>query len=170
MHRAALALFVVLALAACAQPTPYQPARDGYGFSQQRLEDNRYRIVFSGNSLTPLPVVEDYMLYRSAEITLEAGYDYFIVADKQTDKSTRYLATFTDPFPYYGPYWRPDRRVWYGPQFQTGDYRPIQSFATSANITLHRGKKPADNPEAHDARDVVARLGPTIRYPAPESR
>jgi hypothetical protein len=168
MHRLALVLLVVLALSACAQPTPYQPARDGYGFSQQRLEDNRFRIVFSGNSLTPLPVVEDYMLYRAAELTLESGYDYFIVADKKTDKRTRYLASYYDPFPYYGPYYgRPYTPYWYGPRFQTGDLRPIESFATTANIVLYRGKKPADNPEAYDAKDVIARLGPTIRYPEP---
>jgi hypothetical protein len=172
VHRSTLALLIVLALAACAQPTPYQPARDGYGFTQQRIEDNRYRIVFTGNSLTPLQVVEDYMLYRAAEITLQAGYDYFIIADKQTDKSTQYSATFSDPgFPYYGPY---DRRrfppYWSGPQFETGTYRPIESFSTSVNIVLYRGTKPKEKPEAYDARDVIARLGPTIRYPAPPNR
>lgn len=172
MHRAILALLLALALAACAQPTPYQPARDGYGFTQQRLEDNRYRIVFRGNSLTAPQVVEDYMLYRAAEITLQSGYDYFVVADKDLDKSTQYLATFTDPgYPYYGPYY--NRRFppyWYGPRFETGSLRPIERFTATANIVLHRGAKPRDAPEAYDAREVIARLGPTIRYPAPESR
>ncbi len=172
MHRFALAVVVVLALGACAQPTPYQPARDGYGFTQQRIEDNRYRIVFTGNSLTPLQVVEDYMLYRAAEITLQANYDYFIVADKQTNKSTRYLATFSDPgFPYDGPYYgRRFPPYWYAPSFQTGSYHPIESFSTAANIVLYRGKKPSDKAEAYDARDVIARLGPTIHYPEPENR
>ena len=173
MPRFVLAFVLVLALGACAQPTPYQPARDGYGFSEQRIEDNRYRIVFTGNSLTPLQVVDDYMLYRAAEITLQAGYDYFVVADKHTDKSTRYLATFSDPgYPYYGPYYRGRRfpPYWYAPPVETGSYRPIESFSTSANIVLHRGKKPPDQAEAYDARDVIARLGPTIRYPTPENR
>jgi hypothetical protein len=170
MHRTALALFVVLALGACAQPTPYQAARDGYGFTQQRIEDNRYRIVFTGNSLTPRPVVEDYMLYRAAEITLQSGYDYFVVADKQTDKSTRYFGTYTDTgFPYYGPsFSRKFPPPWYGPTFGTASYQPVESFSTSANVVLYRGKKPGDKPEAYDARDVIARLGPTIQYPAPE--
>ena len=44
-----------LTLAACATATPYQPA--GYngqrgGYAEQRLENDRYRVTFSGNSLT----------------------------------------------------------------------------------------------------------------------
>jgi hypothetical protein len=169
MHRAIVVVLFALALGACAQPTPYQPARDGYGFTQQRIEDNRYRIVFRGNNVTPPQVVEDYMLYRAAELTVQSGYDYFVVADKMIDKSTRYFATFSDPgFPYYGPYYR-DRvpPYWYGPRFETGTYRPIEQFTATANVVLHRGTKPENLPEAYDARDVIARLGPTIRYPAP---
>jgi len=171
MHRAPLTLFVVLFLAACAQPTPYQPVQAGFGYSEQRIEDDRYRIVFSGNSMTPLQVVDDYMLYRAAEITLRSGYDYFVVADKRTDKSTQYVATFTDPgFPYYDPY--TGRRFppfAYRAPFDTETYRPIERFTVSANVVLRRGAKPKDRPEAYDARDVIARLGPTIRYPAPRA-
>jgi hypothetical protein len=170
MHRAIVVVLFVLALGACAQPTPYQPAREGYGFTQQRLEDNRYRIVFRGNNVTPPQVVEDYMLYRAAELTLEKDFDYFVVADKNLDKSTQYFATFNDTgFPYYGPYYsrRAPPPYWYGPRFESGTYRPIERFTATANIVLHRGTKPEDVPEAYDAREVIARLGPTIRYPAP---
>jgi hypothetical protein len=167
MHRVVLTALLILALAGCAQPTPYQPAIDGYGFTEQRIEDNRYRIVFHGNSVTPQQVVEDYMLFRAAEITRKNGYDYFEIADKETDKDTRYLTTYTDPFPpYYGWY---DRRRFYpyapSPAFQTGTSRPIVQYTVSANIVLYRGKKPVDNVEAYDARDVIERLGPTIRLP-----
>ena len=169
MHRPPIAALLVLLLTACAQPTPFQPSRDGYGYSEQRIEDNRYRIVFRGNSITPQQVVEDYMLYRAAEITLQNGYDYFIVADKETNKSTQYFATYTEPaFPYYGPYYgRRFPPFGYSPLFETGTYRPIERFTVSANVVLYRGTKPKDKSDAYDARDVIARLGPTIRYPAP---
>lgn len=169
MRRLPFAAVLILLISACAQPTPYQPARDGYGFTQQRIEDNRYRIVFRGNSITPRQVVEDYMLYRAAEITLQSGYDYFIVADRQTDKSTQYSATFTDPgFPYYGPYyWRRHPPFGYRPMFETGTYRPIEQFTVSADVVLSRGTKPRDRVDAYDARNVIARLGPTVRYPEP---
>src|SRR6185437_1021211 len=51
----AFAAAAVLALSGCATPTPYQPAADmgghGYapGYTDTRLEDNRYRITFAGN-------------------------------------------------------------------------------------------------------------------------
>jgi len=167
MHRHILVAFLTLLLAACAKPTPYQPVFDGYGFSEQRIEDNRFRITFRGNSVTPEQVAEDYMLYRAAEITRRNGYDYFEIADQKTDKDTRYLATFVDPgFPYYGPYY--GRRFYpypVGPRVETGTYKPIVQYSVSANVVLYRGKKPADNVEAYDARDVLERLGPTIRRP-----
>jgi len=60
-----------LTLAACATATPYQPASEpgGYdGFSQQMIENDRARITFGGNSLTNRETVENYLLYRAAEI------------------------------------------------------------------------------------------------------
>jgi hypothetical protein len=169
MRRMLFAASMVLILTACAKPTPYQPATDGYGFTEQRIEDNRFRITFHGNSVTPQPVVEDYMLYRAAEITRHNGYDYFEIADKDTDKDTRYLTTYSDPmYPYYAPYSRRGFYPYpYAPSFQTGTTRPIVQYTVSANVVLYRGKKPADNVEAYDARDVIERLRPTVRFPPP---
>jgi hypothetical protein len=167
MYRTVLTALLLTAVAACGHPTPYQVAANGYGFSDQRIEDNRYRITFSGNSLTPQPVVENYLLYRAAEITLANGYDYFEVADKQTNKSTRYLATYDDfGRPYY---WRryPYPYPFYGSGFHTADYRPIEQFTSTANVVLFRGRKPADKADAYDARDVAQRLRPTVQLPAP---
>ena len=50
-----LAAVAALALSACATATPYQPvgasgARGGY--AEQRLENDRFRVSFSGNSVT----------------------------------------------------------------------------------------------------------------------
>jgi hypothetical protein len=155
---------LITLLAGCAQPTPYQPAQGGYGFFEQWLEANRYRISFSGNSLTPQQVADDYMLFRAAEITLQNGFDYFEVADKQTDKSTRYLVTYDDfGRTYYSRRFPYDR---FDTGFYTGNYRPIEQYTVNANIVLHRGRKPADLIKASDARDVIQRLGPSIRRPA----
>ena len=56
MSRPAAPTIVVLLgllLAACAgKPTPYQAAQGGYGYSEQRLEDNRYRVSFAGIDAT----------------------------------------------------------------------------------------------------------------------
>src|SRR5262245_5036048 len=78
---------------ACAStsPTPYQSAgKSGYGFTETRLEDNRTRLSFSGNSSTELQTVKKYVLYRAAELTLERGYDYFVIMDRGLDTTQEY--------------------------------------------------------------------------------
>ena len=63
-------------LAACATSTPYQPASKpgGFdGFSQTLIENDRARVTFGGNSLTERETVENYLLYRAAEIAVERG-------------------------------------------------------------------------------------------------
>lgn len=160
-----LALAGVLALSACATPTPYQPLTDGEGYSEQSLETDRYRVMFAGNSLTPRATVENYLLYRAAEVTLARGFDYFIVVEKQTDRATTYHAigtTFgggTYPYGY-------DDFTGLG-VFGSATATPSNSYVAFANILLRKGKKDPKDTAAYDARDVLDRLKPTIiRKPA----
>ena len=63
------------------------PARvDGYGYSEQQIEDNRYWVRFAGNQRTPAATVQNYWLYRIAELTLDHGYDYFTVVDRNLER------------------------------------------------------------------------------------
>ena len=54
MLRTATIISLAAALTACASgPTPYAPAGESrYGLTEQQVESDRYRISFSGNSLT----------------------------------------------------------------------------------------------------------------------
>ena len=97
---AILAAAAALALSACATATPYQPA--GFqgqrgGYAEQRLESNRYRVSFAGNSVTTREQVEMGLLLRSAELTVQDGYDWFSTVNRATDRDVRYNAT-PDPF------------------------------------------------------------------------
>jgi len=79
-------------LVACASsgPTPYAPApENGFGYHEDPLTSNRWRITFEGNSLTRSEKVQDYTLLRAAELTLEQGYDWFRIADRNTDEERR---------------------------------------------------------------------------------
>lgn len=81
-------LLAGLALGACATAvgTDYAPAdRKGYGYSDTRIEADRYRIVFAGDGATPPEAVEDYALLRAAELTLASGYDWFRVIGRSLD-------------------------------------------------------------------------------------
>ena len=100
-------LLGVLALAACASPTPYQPATDGVGYADRVLETDRFRVTFGGNAETPRATVEDYLLYRAAELALAQGRDYFVLADRDTEARTRVYGGW--PYGYAG-----FARGWYG--------------------------------------------------------
>ena len=161
---AVLALATLATLAACASatPTPYQPAQaGGYGYSDQQIEANRYRVSFAGNSVTPRETVENYLLYRAAELTLQTGHDYFTLVDQHIERSTVYQGTgFTD-FPLV------DRHGHTAFAFGTTSYSayPIDRYTGYADILLHDGEKPAGDASAYDARDVTQRLGPAIARP-----
>jgi len=185
----AAALALAVSLTACATATPYQPNVPGQqasgGFSETRLEADRYRVNFAGNSLTSRETVERYLLYRAAELTVQQGYDWFETADRRTDRTTR---TIVEPDPFmrpgfgYGPYgyWRPAWR-YYGPRYggwrawdpfwgdpffaDRTEVRTIEKFEASAEIVLHKGKKPSGDPRAYDAREIMMNLGATIQRP-----
>jgi len=97
-----------LTLAACATATPYQPASEpgGYdGFSQQMLENDRARITFGGNSLTKRETVENYLLYRSAEMAVERGFETFTLQERdvEADRKVRVTPGFDSRYdPYFG--------------------------------------------------------------------
>ena len=154
-----------LLLAACGTPTPYQPVSDGHGYADQPLETDRYRVTFSGNSLTSRETVENYLLYRAAEVTLERGFDYFVIAEDDVERNTRYRTTFSGVGAPFGSVYGYGSRFgspFFGGGLSTATSRPINSYEAYANILLRRGEKPVNNPEAYDARDVLARLDPTI--------
>lgn len=170
MLRVIFAAAVTLLLAACATSTPYGPAsgNNPYGFSDQKIEDGRYRIVFRGNSSTTRESVETFLLYRAAELTVENGFDYFVVSEQDTEANKRY-STSPNPAFYgryyygYGPYccafpYYAYGFGWGGAGY--GDYstREYTRYTAIAFVSMHKGQKPADNPEAFDARSVIDNL------------
>jgi hypothetical protein len=176
---AAVAAIAALSLlSACATPTPYQPAagasKSSRGYTDTRIEDGRYRLSFSGNDLTSRETVENYMLFRAAELTLQEGYDWFEVIDRGTDQKTRTVTTWdNDPF-YGGLSWRFYRggrwgRWGYYGGFSDWDRETYQTtrYEATAEILMHKGAKPDGQANAYDARSVVANLEGKIIRPQP---
>ena len=163
-------------MATCATPTPYQPVVDRYGYSDQLIETGRYKVSFSGNSLTRRETVENYLLYRAAELTLQTGNDYFVVSERDTDQQTTYRANYSYyPYSsfYYSMYFHGGRRhfyPYYGYRYGFGydDFaytRPITRYTATAEFVTFQGEKPQDDAAAYDARDVVQNLGPSVVRP-----
>ena len=172
------------ALAACETATPYQPLTQGSsfagGYADQKLNDDLWRVTFSGNSLTSRETVERYLLYRASELTVSQGNDWFIDSHRALDKKTTYSV---DPFYATGPGfaygwgWRPYWRFYgglgwraYDPWFDGPgwggpyDVTQINRYQASAEIRMGKGPKP---PNAIDARQAMANLGPAIVRPPP---
>jgi|LNFM01.1.fsa_nt_gb predicted small lipoprotein YifL len=160
-----LCLAGLLALAGCGVPatTPYRPAQTpgDTGYQEQRIESNRYRVTFTGNTVTAREAVENFMLLRIAELTLAQGYDYFVLDNQDTESQTYYLQSMSDygPLdPFYGC-------TWPRSGFSVSTSMPVTHYKAQAYVVLFKGEKPPFELKAFDARDVKASLAPLV--PAP---
>ena len=164
---------LALILGACQTPAIYQPKANGStGYTDQQLSQNRYRVTFTGNSATRRETVEDYLLLRSAQVTLQAGYAWFMFDTRDTEAKTAYHTDFfgdpfgPDPFgPRFGPRfgW-----YWHDWDYDEADTMPITHYDAYAEIVLLTAEQAKAEPKALNANDVVAHVGPTAQ-PAPPS-
>ncbi len=78
-----------LALTACAGAPPvYGPAAahpGGVGFSQIRIEDDRWRVSYMAQGDDARLEAERLVLRRAAELTLQNGFEWFEVIDRVTE-------------------------------------------------------------------------------------
>lgn len=172
--RSRLLLLVIgaLGLAACAgMPTPYQPKIDGAGYTEQQLDDRTWRVIFAGNDRTPRETVENYLLYRCAEVMLFGGYDRFIVLEKVVEPDVQYYTYGYAPR-YIGPGIPPSRYSYhryryhyaypYGAPYRIGS---TVRYKASAVIQPWEGDAPPEGSLVIDAKALVRQLGPTIVLP-----
>lgn len=181
-----IATVAALALSACATATPYAPAGAGRsgGYAEQRLENDRFRVSFAGNSVTSREDVETGLLLRAAELTAESGFDWFATVNRATDRDTRLVTTgagypgsgFGSPFyGRYGGYWGPSWRYygrsgwspWGDPFWGRDDFdvRQVDRYEATSEIIMGKGAKPAGDPNAFDAREVISNLGGRVTRP-----
>jgi len=185
-----------LMVAGCATETRYRPATgQGFnrqGYSERMIEPGRFLVSFAGNSVTSRDTVERYLFYRAAELTLQQGFDYFVMADRDTNLQSRTFSTpgIGGPWGYggFGGYWGPSWRYygrgfgwrswdpWFGGGFGGGpwgndfDIRTIDRYEATAEIVMRKGPIPRDNIRAFDARKVVESIGPTVQLPEQRTR
>ena len=152
----------LLLLAACATgPTPYAPAQraGGPGFTETRIESDRYRVNFHADS-GGMARASDLVLLRAAELTLQNGNDWFAVTQRETEGGA------------YAGGARPNVSIGVG----GANYGGHTSIGTGVGVTLGgnggsngatatleirmgKGPKPADV-AVYDARDVQRSIGP----------
>lgn len=74
--------------------TPYQSAGLRGGFSETQLSENVFRVYFNGNGYTNSKRSTDFVLLRSAELTLINNFIYFIIVDSTSNTN---ISTYTSP-------------------------------------------------------------------------
>lgn len=165
MTRSPLALAAAaLVLAGCQTATTYHPSEGpgGVGYSDEQLAGNRYRVTFTGNSATPRETVEDYLLLRSAEVTLKADHRYFLFDTRDTKTKTTYHSDFVGwpGWPGRGWYWH----SWaFGPEDMGMDTTPVTRYQAYAEIVLLSDDQAKSEPRAVNAQEVLDHIGPQAK-------
>ncbi|MGH7966140.1 MAG: CC0125/CC1285 family lipoprotein [Candidatus Binatia bacterium] len=117
---------VLIPLVGCA--TAYELENPTGGYSDFLVEKSTYRVRFKGNNYTPRDRVEDFLLYRCAELTDQLGYDHFLLVGSDT-------LDISDTFARAGVF-------------------PRNYYATALIKVYNR----PDNPAAHNAKEVMRKL------------
>jgi hypothetical protein len=185
-HVKLAAALSALALAtACTTATPYQPLGATHvegGFTDQQLDATHYRVNFFGNSLTSRQQVENYLLYRAAELTAQRGFSCFTMVNHGTNQNRQYQVTPYGPYAggFYGgwtPYWSMhgpwgwyNYDPFYGGPFFPGQYDidTIDRYQAMADIAV--GNNCTAGPATFNAQQVMHNLQPYIVYPQPPRR
>ncbi len=169
-----LILAAALALAACtALPTPYQPIGESrYGYAEEQIDAETWRVRFSGNSVTDRAAVVDYVFYRAAEIAVAQEADGVIVLKEDIERDVSYYAS-PNPYPNYPRsaffFGRGHRHSHFGVGVGTGTVQTDQRYTDHLRIRLFRDAAPEGLGQAYDAQKILETFAPKIvRPPAPE--
>src|SRR5215469_9021047 len=168
--RASTLILSLFVLAGCATPAPYAPRGPGQatGYTDRQLSDNRWRVTFTGNSVTPRETVENDLLLRAAEVTLAAGGTHFVFDSRDTRANTRYDAIPTGPGYGYGyGFWRFHPRWGYDPFGPPVDIVSTTKYESYAEIVVLNDAQAAREPKSVDAKAVIAHLRPLPPPPPP---
>lgn len=160
LRRVGAVVVAAVVLTACQSPAGYGPRdpKSGTGYTDQQLATNRYRVTFTGNASTPRESVENYLLFRAAEVTAQAGYPFFIFDTRDTETKTTYQSSL-DAWPgWRGRGWYRHSWAWDGEV----SARPITSYEAFAEIVLLTNEQAKNEPRALGAQDVIHRIGPLI--------
>jgi hypothetical protein len=164
------AAIATLALAACA--TSQAPKADG--FAELRLDDTHFQVSLQGRDMSSRARVETYLLFRTAELTEKAGFDWFEMADARPRDTG--VAAESPQFAagYALTYWRPAWTFYHSPGFSpfggpsmgAYDVTRVDSFLTTAVIAVGHGPRPEHDPRAYDAHQVTAALAARVVRPS----
>lgn len=157
-----------IVLTGCASHANYQAAKgSGYGYKDVRVSETEYRVEYkTANTNTNTKKAQDFALLRAAELTIEQGYDWFVVTKRETVNDREKTA----PTPSLGSHQVVSRscgllacrtRVDNIPDMDTSAGDVDSESKASLEIHLGKGVRPvkedakAGSLETYDARETV---------------
>lgn len=163
--RVAVVTSLLVASAGCVSPTRYQRMASDGGYEDFPKDAATYVVTYRGNEATSREQVAMYLHYRCAELTVQAGQEFFtVVASESKDLTDQWsmpgYATTTTTGGPYSRYGSRDRTTTYTPPQVVTSVRPV----VTATIRLSSGAKPEGG---FDAREVLRLLAPRIGVTSP---
>jgi hypothetical protein len=120
------ALSAVCLLSSCA--TAYQPDGVSGGYADRRLNDNTEQVSFRGNRFNSPEMLQSYLLRRCADVTLQNGYNYFVLVTP-IESSANVAGGKVDDL-----------------------------YSASTTIKMVKGNNPGSEAHAYDAAAVIRRI------------
>lgn len=134
---------LVLALTGCM--TAYQPDGLTGGYTEVQLSENVWRVSFKGNGYTSRERAVDMALLRSADLTIQQGYNYF--AFSESNNRTDTVGVGTTPTTSYttGSAYRSGNNVYGSATTTTTGGQAIFISTPTANNTVVMFKNKPEN-------------------------
>lgn len=141
-----LVLASVAAAPACAHDAFRKAKKEGQvGYTDQKVSPSRAMVTFQGDAAMDPSLIYEYALLRAAQVTLDAGFDWFFaIAPENASAENAQAVQEGEAAP--GPY---------------GDFMPFYDPAAhtvSLDLAMGHGQKPVNNPGAFDARALKQAL------------
>jgi hypothetical protein len=149
MTRTLIAVLLTGLLAACA--TPYGKYGVAGGYTDNRIDENTFSISVDTNGFTSQQTTSMHALYRAAELTVESGFDYFVIFGRESNPTSMGMVM-------------PSTSTTYGRTTTTGATTVLPMVFPNSTLLIKsfKGTKPEGNANAYDARSLMKYLGPQI--------
>jgi len=159
--RLLIAAVILASVAGCA--TPYGKYGIAGGYKDSRIDENTFSISVDTNGYTSQQTTSMHGLYRASELTVENGFDYFVIVEGARNSTSMTIAmpgtsTSNTTVNVYGStaYGRTTTHS------SPTTYIPVVFPNSTLVIKTYKGAKPEGVPNAYDARSVMKYLAPQI--------
>lgn len=168
MVRRFILLAAFVAITACASAPAYAPAlaQGRPGYSEAQVEANRYFVTYRAAGAADAALIQDFALLRAAELTVQAGRDWFWVDRRTLDEQDSARGGPSIGVGIGGGNWgrRSGVGVSVGMNFPIGGQSGQRARSATLEIRLGEGAKP-DDANAYDAHALVANLRARLLAP-----